>query len=108
MSRETKLSGRQRGQGIFFFTIELTTSGIGNLTRLIHTLLNMVTQKPPKSLRKRARGRVRLLVWGTMSVMYVLDRCRRLWRPRPIPRPISYLVRQKESDACNSRRPSGL
>ena len=32
-----------RGQGIFIFPVQLTTSRIGNLTRLIHTLLYVMT-----------------------------------------------------------------
>ena len=34
----TRILRRERGQGIFFFPVQLTTSRIGNLTRLIHTL----------------------------------------------------------------------
>ena len=32
-----------RGQGISIFPVQLTTSRIGNLTRLIHTLLYVMT-----------------------------------------------------------------
>ena len=38
-ARETKFSGANRGREILFFLVQLTTSRIGNLTRLIHTLL---------------------------------------------------------------------
>ena len=38
VSRDQILS-RERGQGIFIFPVQLTTSRIGSLTRLIHTLL---------------------------------------------------------------------
>ena len=38
-SRETKFSGTHGNRGIFIFPVQLTTSRIGNLTRLIHTLL---------------------------------------------------------------------
>ena len=38
-SRETKFSGTHGDRGIFIFPVQLTTSRIGNLTRLIHTLL---------------------------------------------------------------------
>ena len=31
-----------RGQGIFIFPVQLITSRIGNLTRLIHTLLYVI------------------------------------------------------------------
>ena len=41
LSRETKLSGANVDREIFIFSIQLTTSRIGNLTRLIHTLLYM-------------------------------------------------------------------
>ena len=34
---------RVRGQGKFIFPVQLTTSGIGNLIRLIHTLLYVMT-----------------------------------------------------------------
>ena len=35
-SRETKFSGTHGDRGIFIFPVQLTTSRIGNLTRLIH------------------------------------------------------------------------
>ena len=38
-SRETKFSGTHGDRGIFIFHVQLTTSRIGNLTRLIHTPL---------------------------------------------------------------------
>ena len=38
-SRETKFSGTNRECKIFIFPVQLTTSRIGNLTRLIHKLL---------------------------------------------------------------------
>ena len=38
-SRETKFSGTHGDRGILIFPVQLTTSRIGNLTRLIHTLL---------------------------------------------------------------------
>ena len=37
-SRETKFSGANGGRKIFIFPVQLTTSRIGNLTRLILTL----------------------------------------------------------------------
>ena len=42
-SREIKFSGARRDKGIYFFPVQLATSRIGNLTRLIHTLLYMMT-----------------------------------------------------------------
>ena len=42
-SRETKFSGTNTDRGIFIFPVQLTTSRIGNLTRLIHTLAICVT-----------------------------------------------------------------
>ena len=42
-SRETKFSGAYGDRGIFIFPVQLTTSRIGNLTRLIHTLLYVMT-----------------------------------------------------------------
>ena len=42
-SRETKFSGTHGDRGIFIFPAQLTTSRIGNLTRLIHTLLYVMT-----------------------------------------------------------------
>ena len=38
-SRETKLSGTYGDREMLVFPVQLTTSRIGNLTRLIHTLL---------------------------------------------------------------------
>ena len=38
-SRETKFSGTYRNGRIFILPVQLTTSRIGNLTRLTHTLL---------------------------------------------------------------------
>ena len=37
-SRETKFSGANADSEILFFPVQLTTSRIGNLTRLIHTV----------------------------------------------------------------------
>ena len=42
-SRETKFSGTHGDRGILIFSVQLTTSRIGNLTRLIHTLLYVMT-----------------------------------------------------------------
>ena len=42
-SRETKFSGANADSEILFFPVQLTTSRIGNLTRLIHTLLYVMT-----------------------------------------------------------------
>ena len=38
LSRETNFSGTNAAREILFFLVQLTTSRIGNLTRLIHTL----------------------------------------------------------------------
>ena len=43
LSREIKLSGTYGDRGIFIFPVQLTASRIGNLTRLIHTLLHVMT-----------------------------------------------------------------
>ena len=42
-SRETKFSGTHGDRGILIFPVQLTTSRIDNLTRLMHTLLNVMT-----------------------------------------------------------------
>ena len=42
-SREAKFSGMHGNRGILIFPVQLTTSRIGNLTRLIHTLLYVMT-----------------------------------------------------------------
>ena len=42
-SRETKSSDTHGDRGIFISPVQLTTSRIGNLTRLIHTLLYVMT-----------------------------------------------------------------
>ena len=42
-SCETKFSGANGHREILIFPVQLTTSRIGNLTRLIHTLLNVMT-----------------------------------------------------------------
>ena len=42
-SRETKFSGTHGDRGVFIFSVQLTTSRIGGLTRLIHTLLYVIT-----------------------------------------------------------------
>ena len=42
-SRETKFSGTHGDGGMFISPVQLTTSRIGNLTRLIHTLLYVMT-----------------------------------------------------------------
>ena len=41
--RETKFSGTYGDRGKFIFPVQLTTNRIGNLTRLIHTLLYVMT-----------------------------------------------------------------
>ena len=41
-SRETKFSGTHGDRGIFIYPVQLTTRRIGNLTRLIHTLLCVI------------------------------------------------------------------
>ena len=41
--RETRFSGAYRDKEIFIFPVQLTTSRIGNLNRLIHTLLYAMT-----------------------------------------------------------------
>ena len=40
-SRETKFSGTSADREIFIFPVQLTTSRIDNLTRLIHTLASV-------------------------------------------------------------------
>ena len=42
-SRETKFSGTHGDRGILIFPVQPITSRIGNITRLIHTLLNVMT-----------------------------------------------------------------
>ena len=42
-SLSTKFSGTHGDRGMFIFPVQLTTSRIGNLTRLIHTLLYVMT-----------------------------------------------------------------
>ena len=42
-SRETKFSGTHGDREILIFPVQLTTSRIGNLTRLIHTHLYVMT-----------------------------------------------------------------
>ena len=42
-SRETKFSGANAFREIFIFPVQVTTSRIGNLTRLIHTIAICVT-----------------------------------------------------------------
>ena len=44
--RETKFSGANGDRKISIFPVQLTTSRIGNLTRLIHTLLYVMTIHP--------------------------------------------------------------
>ena len=40
--RETKFSGANGDREILMFPVQLTTSRIGNLTRLIHSLLHVM------------------------------------------------------------------
>ena len=42
-SRKSKISGANADREMFIFCVQLTTSRIGNLTRLIHTLLHVMT-----------------------------------------------------------------
>ena len=39
-----QILGRERGQGNIYFLVQLTTSSIGNLTRLVLTLANVMTK----------------------------------------------------------------
>ena len=41
--RETKFSGTNGDRETFIFPVQLTTSRIGSLTRLIHSLLHVMT-----------------------------------------------------------------
>ena len=41
LSREIRLSGANGDRKILIFSVQLTTSRIGNLKRLIHTLLHI-------------------------------------------------------------------
>ena len=43
LSHETKFSGANGNRKMFIFPAQLTTSKIGNLTRLIHTLVYVMT-----------------------------------------------------------------
>ena len=45
--RETKFSGANRDKEMFIFVVQLATTRIGNLTRWIHTLLEMMTIHTP-------------------------------------------------------------
>ena len=42
-SRDTKFPGANEDREIFIFLVQLTTSRVGSLTRLIHTLLYMMS-----------------------------------------------------------------
>ena len=44
-SRETNFSGTNADKEILIFPVQLTTSRIGNLTRLTHTLAMCVTRR---------------------------------------------------------------
>ena len=52
LSRETKFSGTNTERGIFIFPVQLTTSRIGNLIRLIHTFAICVTIHIMRILKK--------------------------------------------------------
>ena len=58
-SRETKFSGANGDREILIFPVRLTTSRIGNLTRLILTLAIFVTIR--KTIRNQANARRYLL-----------------------------------------------
>ena len=66
-SRETKFSGASADGEISFFTVQPTTSKIGNLTRLIHTLAKCVTIDSPL----RPVGR-KGSIWREISVLSLL------------------------------------
>ena len=56
-SRETKFSGANGDREVFIFPIQLTTSRIGSLNQLIHTLLHVMaihTYTLPIGRRRRA------------------------------------------------------
>ena len=49
-SRETKFSGANADREMLIFCVQLTTSRVGNLTRLIHTLAICVTMHKPDTI----------------------------------------------------------
>ena len=51
---ETKFSGANGHREIFIFPVQLITGSIGNLTRLIHTLLNVMTIQYNSNYKKNA------------------------------------------------------
>ena len=64
LSREANFSGANGDRGISVFLAQLTTSKIGNLTRLTHTLLYVIIHTyihyihiPPKRCRGETKNR---------------------------------------------------
>ena len=57
-SRETNFSGANGDKEICIFPVQLTTSRIGNLTRLIHTLLYVMITYGPGKVANPARGQL--------------------------------------------------
>ena len=54
-SRETNFSGANEDREIFIFPVQLATSRIGNLTRLIHTVAIFVLERIKRSQSHVAR-----------------------------------------------------
>ena len=63
----------ERGQGNIIFPVQLTTSRIGNLTRLIHTFAVCVTgkkpQKPNQNKTKTTASDVALRIVLVLSII---------------------------------------
>ena len=58
-SRETRFSGANGDREMFIFPVQLTTSRVGNLTRLIHTLLYVMTIHTYENTKRLAFDRPR-------------------------------------------------
>ena len=63
VSRE-QIVRRERGQGIFIFPVQLTTSRIGNLTRLIYAPANADTFNMSTSYQKWVWEREAYINWS--------------------------------------------
>ena len=59
-SRETKFSGANADREIFSFPVQLTTSRIGKLTRLIHTLAICVIRRADMKIQPYVLLRVEI------------------------------------------------
>ena len=112
-SRETRLSGANADREKLIFPVQLTTCRMGNLTRLIHTLVSLSMERSrltrdgtaePVSrdqILRHARGQ------RNIHFFYSADH-EQDWQPYPVDPYSAICDDHTYIHICSPRRPSGL